>query len=215
MYCWILQFLSWGCDWNEQKHTVLHRHNMLGCFLGLLSSLNFGIKPQSSLLHSVLPMILKWRCMVKGKILERHNYEIGYGILDCKVEQRQRLKCNALFHKGSSATARAGASRNAWRTARIALALVMSGEVVVCRLHKFNEDQWKWAKALLNLAAQTLQRVIAPEHREQAAIFWGRFLLTHWKAFILFPELDLNKVTTPPFLSFNRFWNGCIQSSAL
>lgn len=71
----------------------------------------------------------------------KDNSDIGYGQLDCKAEQKQRLKCNALFHKGSSATARAGASRNAWRTARIPLALVMSGKVVAYHLHKFNEDQ--------------------------------------------------------------------------
>lgn len=70
-------------------------------------------------------------------------------------------------------------------------------------LHKFSKYQWKLANALLkiNLAAHNTW-VSSPLNKgnKQPSSEAG-FLLTHWKAFILFPELDLNKVTTPLFLS--------------
>lgn len=52
-----------------------------------------------------------------------------------KVEQNHRLKCNALFLKGRGATVRAGASGSASSTARISLALVMSGKAVAYHLY--------------------------------------------------------------------------------
>lgn len=130
--------------------------------------------------------------------------------------EKGRQKCNVLFHKDSSATVRAGTSRNAWSTARIPLALVMSEQAVVCRSHKFNEGHWKWAKALLeiNLAVHTLQCVIAPECRKQAGVIWGRIPFDSLKG--LHPvHTTWPEVTTPLFLPLRSSWNGCIRTMDL